>query len=69
MDQLLEQALRSLVASGPIAIVLGVACWKLWNANREERERHATEEKALQDKVIQVLTSLTTMAKGDSHHD
>lgn len=75
MEALMEQALKGLLASGPLVLILAGACWKLWNANREdramhekemkeERDRHAAEEKALQDRLFSQLEKLADAMKG-----
>lgn len=68
MEELTIQMLKAIAASGPPTIILAVACWKLWNANQEERARHAAEEKALQDRIIATYEGLTKAMK-ESHHD
>lgn len=75
----MARLLESLVAAGPLALLLGVACWKLWQANqaerlsheveqKAERDRHATEEKELRDKYIALVEKLTTVIRGDDPH-
>ena len=69
---------ESLVAAGPLALLLGVAVLKLWQANQAERERHAAAEKAERDrheaqedvlvqKYIALVEKLTTVMRGDPH--
>lgn len=73
--------LKSLIASGPVAVVLAICLWQLWLANRREREgheaetkaerdRHSAEEKELRDKYILLIEKLTGALRGgsDSSH-
>lgn len=46
MDKILE----SLIASGPLALVMGFACKMLWSALTEERAARAADAKAAQDR-------------------
>jgi hypothetical protein len=42
-----EELLRHLAASGPLALALGLAVAALWKANQKERERNAAEVKQI----------------------
>ena len=34
-ETFLVSLLKSIAAAGPVAVVLGVLCWKLWDQNQE----------------------------------
>ena len=75
----MEQILSALLASGPVAMVLGYCTWTLWSANRTERlehaaalkfeaDRHQAEEEKIRRELIDTLRSFTTAAnKGEPH--
>lgn len=67
MDALLEQAIKNLLAAGPVAIVMGIAIVKLWAAAKEERDRHAAQEEKLTAKYVELVEKLTGAMNGD--HD
>jgi len=48
---LIAEAIKGLVASGPIALVLGLLCYMLWQQNTKERDRHTSDEQTLLDKL------------------
>lgn len=51
----MDQVFQSLVAAGPLALVLGIAVKVLWSANVEERARHAAEEVAIRRESLAAL--------------
>lgn len=51
-------AYQGLISSGPLAAVLGYACWRLWNAYQQ-----AVREQS------EFLKGLIQTAKGSSSHD
>lgn len=48
---LIAEALKGLIAAGPVATILGVVCWLIWKQSLKERERHLNEEQALLEKL------------------
>jgi hypothetical protein len=32
---MIQRVIESLVAAGPVALILGVLCWKLWEVNQK----------------------------------
>ena len=65
MEEAIAQALKTIATSAPMALVMLAAIVVLWRANAAERERHAGEEKALQDKLVDILTKIHGAMKGD----
>lgn len=51
----LTQIWHALIASGPVASVLGVAVWQLWKANKEERAQHLVERERLRNEYLASL--------------
>ena len=69
---MLDRLVDVLFANGPVVVVLGAVVYELRRllllereTNRVERERHATEEQAKDDKLIELLNKLADNAKGD----
>lgn len=46
MEDPVLAAVKSIMAAGPLAIVLGEACRRLWGARERDQERHDAESKA-----------------------
>lgn len=72
----LEQVLASLVASGPVALVLAIAVHVLWARLRELERECALERVRLEGKVdtlhtehIQILRELSGAIRGDAADD
>lgn len=38
-SSLMNEALKGLIAAGPVALVLGVLCWALWKQNIEKDKK------------------------------
>ena len=69
---MLDRLVDVLFANGPVVVVLGAVVYELRRqllvereVNRTERERHAAEEQAKDDKLIAILKQLADNAKGD----
>ena len=56
---LLTEALKGLIAAGPLAVVLGVAVWKLWGRMLETQAK-------LEKNMAEELNAYRAMAKGES---
>lgn len=74
---MLDTVIQHLAASGPMALVMGVAVVQLWKANKEERDRHAKQEddlraahenerRALNSQLFDVVMKLTRAMRKES---
>ena len=61
----MEKWLESLMASGPVAIVLGLAVKTLWSTLVEERQKHSTELAAMETRHDNEVNQIRTEAAAD----
>lgn len=63
---MVEQAVNAILASGPMAIVLGLACYTLWQENKAIRkecaEKDAANDKRFDDLQAKYLSFLERIA-------
>jgi len=59
---MLEKTVEALVASGPIAMVLGFVCWKLWEQNASLRTELGLARTAFEDKNDRLQAKMLRLA-------
>ena len=62
---MVDKLLESLVAAGPLALILGFAVKTLWSTLNEERQKHATEVAATEARHDAEVTQLRAEAAAD----
>jgi len=67
--ELLMEALKSLIAAGPVAMVLGISCYVLWKENKalrkqilDIRETHDEQRKAYEEKNDRLQAKMLRLA-------
>jgi hypothetical protein len=65
------KVLEALAGAGPLAIVLGAACWMLWGAWQAERQGRADDNRQFDEAIHQLheqriadLKALVTQSRG-----
>jgi len=62
MDDFFTEAIKSLIAAGPVAIVLGIVCWKLWTKNQELDERISKQNNKMLKLAVRVQRAVEALA-------
>jgi len=59
---MLEKIIEALAASGPVALVLGFVCWKLWEQNASLRAELGTARTAFEEKNDRLQAKMLRLA-------
>lgn len=58
----LARILESLVAAGPVAVVLGTICWKLWDQNQKLLAKIDTQQNKMLRLAVRVQRAVEALA-------
>lgn len=59
---MMEKVFEALAASGPVALVLGIVCWKLWEQNAAIRAELSLARTAFEEKNDRLQAKMLRLA-------
>lgn len=62
MENVVTEILKSLATGGPVAIVLGVVCYSLWNQNQKLMDRIAQQQTKMLKLAVRVQRAVEALA-------
>lgn len=61
-ETFLLSLLKSIAAAGPVAVVLGVLCWKLWEQNQKLLDKLDTQQAKMLRLAVRVQRAVEALA-------
>jgi hypothetical protein len=59
---MVSEALKGLIAAGPVATILGIFCYTLWNALQEERAENKRQQNKMLKLAVRVQRAVEVLA-------